>query len=85
MNNIYIKKPRPPCIENGVRCTERRAGCQNQCEKYIEYRKVLDEYNAVIINAKKREADTITDDRRKRTEKAKKKALQNRSGAGGAK
>lgn len=84
MNNTYIKKPRPPCIEDGVRCTERRAGCQNQCEKYIEYRNALDKYNEAILYAKKRDADTITDDRRKRTEKAKKKALKNRSGKGGA-
>ena len=28
---------RPPCIEKGVECKERRVGCQSQCPKMKKY------------------------------------------------
>lgn len=40
-----------PCFN----CEDRKAGCHSVCEKYIAYRKELDEFNAKVAEAKNRE------------------------------
>ena len=40
-----------PCLN----CADRKAGCHSVCEKYITYRKELDEFNAKVAEAKNRE------------------------------
>ena len=37
-------KPKPPCHN----CENRHIGCHAECEKYIDFRKKLDDYNEVV-------------------------------------
>lgn len=36
---------KPPCKTNGTDCPNRAVGCQSRCEKYLAFRKKLDEAN----------------------------------------
>lgn len=46
-------KPKAPCKG----CTERHRKCHSSCEKYIEYRKAVDEQSAALAREKKLDND----------------------------
>ena len=51
-----MRKPIPPCLQCKDRVREDPdAGtkdCHNRCEKYLEFRKKLDEYNDMVNRAR---------------------------------
>lgn len=59
-------KPSAPCFG----CEQRELGCHSTCERYGEFRKALDEYNAIIAEYNAREK-MVVDYQVKRTERIK--------------
>jgi hypothetical protein len=45
-------KPKPPCLD----CKDRYVGCHVKCEKYIEFRKSLDDHNRIVKEYNRDEA-----------------------------
>lgn len=48
-----MSKPQSPCLN----CESRHSGCHSQCEKYLDFRDALDEYNEVVYNNKQKQRE----------------------------